>query len=217
MSMNNLIRYILVMIIACGVISVDGQVRLGVKAGLTVPFSKNKLIQYDDFQDFLAYEVTVLQQNVSPEVGIVAFYSNNLLFLQTEALFKRAETEFIIESFIQDDTRLPRESKLTSYLTLPITAGVMINGTYKLGIGPVFSVILDDTTILNDVEYFEERQSKVEKGFSFSFGILVKRLHFDMRYETRFDGIAEDFYFRDARQGFKQRPGYLSFGVGLVL
>jgi len=193
------------------------QIRLGVKASLTVPFSKNQLIQYDDYQDFLVYEVTVLQQNISPEFGLIGFYSNDLLFLQTEAFYKKVETDFEIESYVLDDIVLPRERKTTSYLTFPINAGVIINDTYKLGIGPVFSFIIDDTTILQNVSYFEEKQSKIEKGFSFSFGILVKRLHFDLRYESRFDGVAEDFYFRDARQGFRQRPGYLSFGVGLVL
>jgi len=193
------------------------QVRLGVKAALTVPFSKNQLIQYDDFQDFLVYDVKVLQQNVSPEFGLIAFYSNNLLFLQTEALYKKVETDFEITSYVLDDISLPRQRKETSYMTFPITAGVMINETIKLGLGPVFSVIIDDTFILENVENFEEKQSKIEKGFSFSFGILVKRLHFDLRYESRFDGVAEDFYFRNTRQGFRQRPGYLTFGVGLVL
>ncbi len=193
------------------------QVRLGVKASITVPFSKNQLIQYDDFDDYLVYDVKVLQQNVSPEFGLIGFYSNKLLFLQGEALYKKVETDFEITSYVLDDVVLPRERKETSYLSFPINAGVIINETYKLGFGPVFSVIIDDTFILENVENFEERQSKIEKGFSFSFGVLVRRLHFDLRYESRFDGVAEDFYFRDTRQGFRQRPGYLSFGVGLVL
>jgi len=206
-------------IIICSFFAItsEAQIRLGVKASLTVPFSKNQLIQYDDYQDFLVYEVKVLQQNISPEFGLIGFYSNNLLFLQTEAFYKKVGTDFEITSYVLDDIYLPRERKETSYLTFPINAGVIINETYKLGIGPVFSFIIDDTTILKNVESFEEQQTKIEKGFSFSFGILVKRLHFDLRYESRFDGVAEDFYFRNTRQGFRQRPGYLSFGVGLVL
>jgi len=196
---------------------ITAQVRLGVKASLTIPFSKNQLIQYDDYQDFLVYEVKVLQQNISPEFGLIGFYSNDLLFLQAEAFYKKVETDFEIASYVLDDVFLPRERKETSYLTFPINAGIIINKTFKLGFGPVFSFIIDDSYILENVEYFEEKQSQIEKGFSFSFGVLVKRLHFDLRYESRFDGVAEDFYFRDTRQGFRQRPGYLSFGVGLVL
>ncbi len=214
--MRKSLQYILFFFFSLSIHS-NAQVRLGMKASLTVPFSKNQLIQYDDYQDYLVYEVKVLQQNVSPEVGLIAFYSNNLLFLQTEAFYKKVKTDFEIKSFILDDIFLPRESKETSYITVPINAGIMINEMFKLGIGPVFSYIIDDTEILKNVESFEERQTKVEKGFSFSFGVLVKRLHFDLRYESRFDGVAEDFYFREARQGFRQRPGYLSFGVGLVL
>ena len=49
------------------------QLRLGVKADLSLSFNRKQEILYDDFNDILLYRLTVLEQDVSPGFGLVGY------------------------------------------------------------------------------------------------------------------------------------------------
>ena len=197
-------------------ICLDAQIRLGVKGNITLPFSKSQEILYDDPNDFLLYRLVIRDVDVSPGVGMMGYLENKSMFFQIEAVYNKTKTNFSLESFIQDDESNREFVKTSYYLGIPIIAGFKINN-FKFGVGPKFSFVLDDTPILQDESQFEEKRSGLEKGFTFNFGLVVKRLHIDISYETRFDGTAEYFYFRNARAGFRGRPEFISFSVGIVL
>jgi hypothetical protein len=194
----------------------QAQVRLGVKGNITLPFSKQQEVLYDDPNDFLLYRLVIRDVDVSPGVGLMGYVENKSMFFQAEVLYNKTKTNFSLESFIQDDISNREFSKTSYYIGVPIIAGFRISN-FKFGVGPKFSFVIDDTPILQEESQFEEKRSSLEKGFTFNFGLKIKRLHFDINYETRFDGTAEYFYFRQARAGFRGRPEFISFGVGVVL
>jgi hypothetical protein len=193
----------------------EAQVRLGIKGNVSLSFNRQQQILYDDYNDFLLYRLTVLEQDVSPGFGIMAYMKNDLLFFQPEIMYNQIATNFRLESFIEDSPTEALIKKKTSFINIPIKAGLWID-KFKLGVGPVVSIIISDTDATLQDDRFEEQRRNVEMGFTFNFGVIVDWLHFDLSYESRFNGIAEYFYFRDARAGFRGQPGYLHVGIAIV-
>ena len=196
-------------------ITLDAQVQLGVKGNVSLSFNRQQQILYDDFNDFLLYRLTVLEQDVSPGFGILAYMKNDLLYFQPEINYNQITTNFRIESYIQDSFGEELIEKRTRFINIPIKAGLWVD-KFKLGVGPMVSIITSDTNIALQDDRFEEKRRNVEMGFTFNFGMVVNWLHIDISYETRFNGIAEYFYFRNTRAGFRGQPGYLHVGVAVV-
>ena len=193
----------------------NAQVRLGVKGNVSLSFNRQQQVLYDDFNDFLQYRLTVLEQDVSTGFGIMAYMKNDLLYFQPEINYNRITTNFRLESFVEDSFPETMIGKQTSFINIPIKAGLWVE-KFKLGVGPMVSIVVSDTKIDMLDERFEERRRNVEMGFTFNFGMVFDWLHFDITYETRFNGIAEYFYFRNTRAGFRGQPGYLHVGVAIV-
>lgn len=195
---------------------VSAQLRLGVKTDLSLSFNRQQEILYDDFNDFLLYRLTVLEQDLGVGFGLVGFAENEYLYFQPEITFKRITTGFQLESFIIDQAFEDRIDKTTYFINVPIKAGFKLD-KFKFGLGPMFSIVADDTPIISQDPRFEEKRDRVEAGFTFNFGLIQDWLHFEITYETRFNGIADFFFFRDTRAGFRGRPQYLHFSLALIL
>jgi len=206
----------MILIVAFGVADLVGQLRLGVKADLSLSFNRQQEIFYDDFNDFLLYKLTVLEQDVGMGLGIVGYAENEYLYFQPEITFKQIKTGFLLESFIVDAPYNDRIDKTTSFINIPIKAGVKVD-KFKLGVGPMISFVADDTQVFSNDPRFEEKRRNVEMGFTFNLGVIQKWMHLEISYETRFNGIADYFYFRDTVAGFRGRPGYVHFGFALIL
>jgi len=206
----------LFLIASFGATDLMGQLRLGVKADLSLSFNRKQQIFYDDFNDFLLYKLTVLEQDVGMGIGLVGYAENEYLFFQPEITYKQIKTGFLLESFIVDAPYNDRIDKVTSFINVPIKAGVKVD-KFKLGVGPIVSFVADDTEVFSSDPRFEEQRDKVEMGFTFNLGMIQNWLHLEISYETRFNGIADYFYFRDTVAGFRGRPGYVHFGFALIL
>ena len=55
---------LLILIVCFGFQDLVSQFRLGVKADLSLSFNRKQEILYDDFNDYLLYKLTVLEQDV---------------------------------------------------------------------------------------------------------------------------------------------------------
>ena len=124
------------------------------------------------------------------------------MFFQPEITYKRIETNFLLESFILDAPYDERFVKKTSFISIPVKTGVKVD-KFKLGVGPILAIVADDTPIISDDTRFEEQRRSVEMGFTFNLGMILNMIHFELTYENRFNGIADYFYFRDTRAGFR--------------
>ena len=191
-----------------------GQIKLGVKASYSLPFNRYQEIKYDDWQDFLIYKVGFREQDVSPSFGLFSYYNNGLLYFQGEVNYRNIKSRFTKQSFILDEIIDQNETKSTHYITIPVSAGLIFDN-FKAGVGPIFSFIVKENPIFQDLLYFEERREEIEAGFTFSFGLMISNIHIDLIYEYHFAGVGEYFYFREDNWGFKDQPKFLTLSLGV--
>jgi len=187
----------------------------GVKGGYSIPFNRPHELKFDDADDFFIYRVNFVEQDVSPAFSLVTHYRNELVYFQTELAYKKVKTRFIADNYIDLDNITRTENiKLTHSLDLPFRAGFRTD-KIKLGVGPLFSLILKENAIFQDTDLFEEKRSRLEMGFSFQFGIILYRLHIEVGYQYRFNEIGDYLYWRKDNRTFGQSVQYLDVGLGL--
>jgi len=193
--------------------TLTGQMYFGVKGTYSIPFNRSHEIKYDDDQDFFIYRVNFVEQDFSPTVSLVGYYRNDLIYLQSELAYRRSKTKFLADNFIDlENITNTSEVKTTHTIDLPLIAGVRLD-RFKLGVGPTFSIIISENELFSDIEFFEERRSRVETGFGFQTGVVLYRLHLDLTYQYRFNGVGDYLYWRKEFKGFSDPVQYLDLGL----
>lgn len=190
-----------------------GQTYFGVKGTYSIPFNRPHEIKLDDANDLFIYRLTFIEQDYTPTVSLVTYYRNEVIYLQGELAYRRANTRFRAENFIDlENITNTSVTKTTHSLDIPLIAGVRLD-RFKLGAGPMFSVILSENELLPEVEFFEERRNALEAGFGFQVGIVLYRLHVDLNYQIRFNGAGDFLYWRSNFSGFDDPIQYLDLGL----
>ena len=193
--------------------TLSSQTYVGVKGSWSVPFNRPHEIKYDDAQDFFIFRLGFIEQDFTPTVSVVTYYRNDIIYLQGELGYRRAKTRFNFDNLIDLENIISSTAEKTTHsLDIPLIAGVRLE-RFKLGVGPTFSVILAENELFSEVEFFEERRNTVEAGFGFQFGVVLDRLHIDLNYQYRFNGVADYLYWRSAIQGFSDPVQYLDLGL----
>ena len=197
-------------------LSTDSSAQLygGIKASFSIPFNEQQLNKYDDAEDNFIYSVRFIEQDYTPTISIVGYYRQDLVYFQTELGYRRARTKFLATDLIDlNDITITEYVKTTHILDIPLVAGIRLD-RFKLGVGPIFSFILSENAIFENVEFFEERRGNLEAGFSFNVGVLLYRIHIDLSYRYQFRGVADYLYWRSAANGFHDPVQYLDLGMG---
>lgn len=197
-------------------IQANCQFYYGIKGSYSIPFNKTQEIKYDDANDFFVYRVNFLDQTVSPTVSIIGYYRKDLVYFQSEIQYKSVKTRFRADNYIDlDNITNEDHTKVTRSIDIPISAGVRID-RFKLGVGPTFSVIIDENRIFQDTDFFVEQRANVEMGFGFHFGVLLYRLHLDIAYQYRFNQVGDYLYWRGVHKGFSQPVRYIDIGMAFM-
>lgn len=192
------------------------QLYVGVKGTYSLSLTRSQEIKYDDAQDFLTYKVRFLEQDVSPSIQAFAYYRNDLIYVQGEVGYRSIKTRFTTTNFITLGQQTPVEHiKKTNYLIFPLSAGIRV-ANFKIGAGPVFSWIIGENPIFEEITDFEERRSNLETGFSFNFGMALYRLHIDLSYELKFNSVGDYLYYRQDYKGFDTTVQYINLGLGYL-
>ena len=154
--------------------------------------------------------------DVSPVISAYAHYLKDVLYFQSELGYKRTKTRFIAENYLDLENITKTENvKTTHTLDMPLIAGVRLS-KFKLGCGPTFSFILKENPIFQDIKYFEEKRDNIEMGFGFHAGVVLYRIHVDVSYQYRFNGVGDYLYWRDTFRGFSQTVQFIDLGIALV-
>lgn len=210
--------YTLIIIITLLLCSFNGtsQIQIGVKAAYSLSFAKAQTLLFDDDFDYLQYEVAFLEEDVRPMFGIMSYYEQDKVFVQVEALYKQTRENYFTIDWSTVDRFTYNDTKQTDFLIFPISAGYKINNL-KLGLGPVFYVIMNQSQIFTELENFEQRRKKMEAGFAFNVGIKLYQLHIDVTYENHFNKVGDYVIYRQIQSDFAVNPGYFTIGLSYLI
>jgi len=194
----------------------NAQVYFGIKGSYSIPFIRSSELKYDDFQDFILYKIRFIEQDVSPTISLFTYYRNELIYLQAEVAYRRVRSKFSSIDYLNFNDLTPViHDKETNYVVIPLTAGIRFKN-FKFGAGPVISIVAKENNVFEGLDFFEERRSTAEYGFSFTLGMALYRLHIDLSYEYQFNGVGDYLYFRENNQGFQQQTQFLNIGLGFL-
>lgn len=193
------------------------QLNYGVKLHYGIGLTQQELVRYDDFDDYVIYNVTLTSQALSPGISFQVFFKDKYsnLFLQSELGYRNIKTNFEVKSDIPSDIRTFDQDKSTSYLFVPVVGGLMYNNV-KLGFGTNVSIIISESMVFEELLYFEESRPRVEAAIYLMAGWMYEQINFELSYEYFFNGSAEYILHKGLKQGFANAPQFLSLGASIV-
>lgn len=193
----------------------QAQFQAGVKAAYSLSFARSSFLLFEDSNDLLNYEIIFFEEDIRPMYGLMGYYEQGKVFVQMETMYKQTRSRFKAIDWSTPDRTTYDETKVTHFLVVPCLAGYRLE-SFKLGMGPIFSFILDQNSLFDAIPEFTERRKNLETGVSMNVGLKVYRLHIDVNYELHFNKVADFVVFKRAQSGFAQSPGYFTLGISYL-
>jgi hypothetical protein len=170
-------RIILISSLAILFLNLSAQMDFGIKGGLNISNVKASEILTDDYRINPA-----ASGNLGYHVG--GFFRASLLgiFIQPELYFSSIATEYKVEDLSGTGTAEQLVKQKIGRIDVPVLVGVKL-GTFRLGLGPVGSIIVSDQSDLDDITGYEATLKSATFGYQLGAGVDIWKISIDLRYE----------------------------------
>ncbi|MCK5461779.1 MAG: PorT family protein [Bacteroidales bacterium] len=170
-------RIILISSLAILFLNLSAQMDFGIKGGLNISNVKASEILTDDYRINPA-----ASGNLGYHVG--GFFRASLLgiFIQPELYFSSLSSEFKVEDLSGTGTAEQLVKQKIGRIDVPVLVGVKL-GTFRLGLGPVGSIIVSDQSDLDDITGYEATLKSATFGYQIGAGVDIWKIGIDLRYE----------------------------------
>ena len=192
----------------------SGQVRLGIKGGLSTSDLPTSSLLITDQSDIDWLRIQIEDAKYGIHLGMFIQAQIGHFFVQPELLFNTVTVDYSIENL---QSPAPRQVKDELYrnLDIPLLLGLKF-GPVRIGGGPVAHVFLDNTSDLRDITSgYEPDFEPLTYGWQAGVGLDVWKLHVDARYEGNFNKYGEHFVFYGKRYPFSQSPSRILVSAGI--
>jgi hypothetical protein len=170
-------RIILISILAVIFLNLSAQMDVGIKGGLNISNVKASEILTDDYRIDPA-----ASGNLGYHVG--GFFRASLagIFIQPELYFSSISNEYKVEDLTAAGAADKLAKQKIGRLDLPVLVGVKL-GTFRLGLGPVGSLIVSDQSDLTDITGYKASYRSATFGYQLGAGADIWKISIDLRYE----------------------------------
>ena len=170
-------RIILISSLAILFLNLSAQMDFGIKGGLNISNVKASEIVTDDYRINPA-----ASGNLGYHVGGFLRASLVGIFIQPELYFSSLSSEFKVEDLSGTGTAEQLVKQKIGRIDVPVLVGVKL-GTFRLGLGPVGSIIVSDKSDLNDITGYEATLKSATFGYQIGAGVDIWKIGIDLRYE----------------------------------
>jgi len=170
-------RIILISSLAILFLNLSAQIDFGIKGGLNISNVKASEILTDDYRINPA-----ASGNLGYHVGGFLRASMVGIFIQPELYFSSLSSEFKVEDLSGTGTADQLVKQKIGRIDVPVLVGVKL-GTFRLGLGPVGSIIVSDKSNLNDITGYEATFKSATFGYQIGAGVDIWKIGIDLRYE----------------------------------
>jgi len=170
-------RIILISSLAILFLNLSAQIDFGIKGGLNISNVKASEILTDDYRINPA-----ASGNLGYHVGGFLRASMVGIFIQPELYFSSLSSEFKVEDLSGTGTADQLVKQKIGRIDVPVLVGVKL-GTFRLGLGPVGSIIVSDKSDLNDITGYEATLKSATFGYQIGAGVDIWKIGIDPRYE----------------------------------
>ena len=170
-------KIILISSLAIICLNSSAQIQFGIKGGLNISNVKASEILTDDYRINPA-----ASGNLGYHIGGFMRASLAGIFIQPELYFSSLSNEFKVEDISGTGTAEQLVKQKIGRMDIPVLVGVKL-GTFRLGLGPVGSIIVSDQSDLTDITGYEATLKSATFGYQLGAGLDIWKLGIDLRYE----------------------------------
>ncbi len=201
---------------------VSGQLRTGVKAGLSTLYVDATDQTILDSMGTPEYQLGVHKTKLGLHIGFFVQVSlGSVLFIQPELLFNSQTVEYKFTTIQEPQEETIREENYQT-LDIPVIIGFRLQQV-RFGVGPIAHLRMNlNSDIDNDVddeEFLNESYTVTSQtlawGWQAGIGIDIWQLHLDARYEGNFEEFGSHMNFYGRPYSFGVKPGRLIISVGI--
>ncbi len=158
-------------------LNLSAQIDFGIKGGLNISNVKASEILTDDYRINPA-----ASGNLGYHVGGFLRASLAGIFIQPELYFSSLSNEYKVEDLSATGTAEQLVKQKIGRIDVPVLVGVKL-GTFRLGLGPVGSIIVSDKSDLSDITGYEATFKSATFGYQLGAGVDIWKIGIDLRYE----------------------------------
>jgi len=170
-------KIVLISSLAILFLNSSAQLQFGIKGGLNISNIKASEILTDDYRINPA-----ASGNLGYHIGGFMRASLVGIFIQPELYFSSIANEFNVEDISGTGTTDQLIKQKIGRLDVPVLVGVKL-GTFRLGLGPVGSIVVSDKSDLTDITGYEATLKSATFGYQLGAGLDIWKLGIDLRYE----------------------------------
>jgi hypothetical protein len=207
-------RYFLVIILLFTVQSLSAQFSLGLRGGLNFTSLPTKTYEIDNAR------IEALPDSYTGfHIGLITQAKFTGFFIQPELLFVSSGNQFRYEH--PDQERDVFFTQRFSKVDIPVLFGLR-GGPLRLGLGPVASYMLENSSNLLDSEYYtgdtnlSEKFNSLTYGYQFGVGLDIGNIVLDLKYEGSLSNYSEELSIGGSTFTFDTRPRQIIFSIGLL-
>jgi len=211
--MKNLIA-ILAIALYCSIAS--AQWTVGPKVAIGTVIQSQSDFRILPMSDHGIYDLTFTGGTSVRSIGLMAYRELGPFFLQTEVLGTTYGQTYKLDNFRKSDIATPEYKDEFYILEIPITAGIVIQKNFKLGVGHVLEILADKKSDFSALSYYKDTSKNIDHGFQLMLGYHIGAFHVDMKYVNRFSSIADGFNFGSDDMKLNKSANRLTVSLGVA-
>lgn len=193
------------------------QLKLGVSTSISSSFTSSNQTMLPGSDRLIAYDFQFVSQESVHSFGLVAYRDFGRLFFMPQVQYRKSTYNYSMMDYAVTNAEFTPVQDVHHYIHIPVIAGVQLD-KFRIGTGPIFNFLVDGEMQLAKYEGFEVSERNLKTGFQFVLGYdPIKQIKFNLKYETYFNGVSDDYYYLEKPTFLKNRSQLVTFGIGVFI
>jgi hypothetical protein len=180
------------------------QIRFGIRAGIS-----SSSIKSDDISTGSVTLESVSNAKVGYHFGLMSQINVFGMYFQPELLLSSVGGQVRL---IETTTERLVNQRFTR-LDIPIMVGRKM-GPFRLGLGPVFTMILKSSSELKDFGAYDDNFKKSTLGYQLDLGLDISKIALDLKYEGSLTKLGDGVNLGGTTHSFDSRPRQFILSLG---
>lgn len=185
-------------------VSSFSQFKFGVRAGIS-----SSSIKSDDITSGGVTVESVSNAKVGYHIGFVSQIKFVGIYIQPELLF----TSVGGQVRLKETTVSQLVDQRFSRIDIPVVVGKTF-GPLRLGVGPVFTMMLNSSSELDDFGAYDDKFKKSTLGYQLDLGLDISRIAIDLKYEGSLTSLGDGVTLGGTTHSFDSRARQIIVSVG---
>ncbi len=214
MQLKKNLLSLLILLVSVPLVARDDNINFGVRGGVNFSNVDSESVRIkEDRWNYMNIE-TLDRRYMGIHLGFFTQIYMMNYFLQPELLYTSIGNYMSEET---EDGKFPEYIRHIRRIDIPVYAGKKV-GPVRFGLGPVFSAIVGESSLVNNPKYdvSDERHNRGGLGFQFGTGFNLNRLVVDLKYEIGLLDLGDEITINDEVYSFNSKPKQLIVSIGIL-